>query len=166
MFFSTSLEVGGINRLIKLDESENAITYVCPYEDLYDEIHQAHLKVGHGGVKITEKELKKIFSNISHRQISLFISFCCFCSEKNTKYGSKRVVVKPLISTEFMNRGQLDLMDFQTMPDGPFKWIMDYQDHHNKLSWLCALASKFAAEVARNLIDFLKHLKHIMFYRI
>ena len=52
-----------------------------------------------------------------------------------------------------MNRGQLDLMDFQTMPDEPFKWIMHYQDHHNKVSWLCALASKCAAEVARNLIE-------------
>ncbi|CAF0896362.1 unnamed protein product [Brachionus calyciflorus] len=43
------IEVGGINCLIKLEESENAITYVCPYEDLYDEIHQTHLKGGHGG---------------------------------------------------------------------------------------------------------------------
>ncbi|CAF1019989.1 unnamed protein product [Brachionus calyciflorus] len=89
----------------------------------------------------------------NYKQIGLFISLCTFCNEKNTKSGSKRVVVKPIISTEFMNRGQLDLMDLQTMPDGPFKWIMHYQDHHNKVSWLCALASKCAAEVARNLIE-------------
>ena len=52
-----------------------------------------------------------------------------------------------------MNRGQLDLIDFQLMPDGLYKWIGHYQDHHNKLSFLFALTSKCAREVALRLID-------------
>ena len=43
---------------------------------------------------------------------------CIGCQKKGTKSGAKKVVVKPIISTEFMNRGQQDLMDFQTMHDG------------------------------------------------
>ena len=57
------------------------------------------------------------------------------------------------LSTEFMNRGQLDLMDFQTMPDGIYKWVFHYQDHHNKLSFLFPLTAKCAREVALRLVD-------------
>ena len=55
-------------------------------------------------------------------------------NENVKQAGSKKVVVKPVISTEFMNRGQLDLMDFQTMPDGIHKWVGHYQDHHILIS--------------------------------
>ena len=85
--------------------------------------------------------------------ISLYNQLCIGCQKKGTKSGVKKVVVKPIISTEFMNRGQLDLMDFQTMPDGIYKWAGHYQDHHNKLSFLFALTSKCAREVALRLID-------------
>ena len=85
--------------------------------------------------------------------ISIYNQFCFGCQKKSTKSGSKKIVVKPIISTEFMNRGQWDLIDFQSMPDGIYKWAGHYQDHHNKLSYLFALTSKFARAVALNLID-------------
>ena len=52
-----------------------------------------------------------------------------------------------------MNRGQLDLMDFQTMPDGIYKWVEHCQDHHNKFSFLFALTSYCAREVSLKLIE-------------
>ncbi|CAF0998998.1 unnamed protein product [Brachionus calyciflorus] len=52
-----------------------------------------------------------------------------------------------------MQRGQLDLIDYQSMPDGIYKWIMHYQDHHNKFSYLSPLTSKEANEVAIRLIE-------------
>ena len=52
-----------------------------------------------------------------------------------------------------MHQGQLDLMDYQSMPDGIWKWVMHYQDHHNKLSYLNPLSSKCAREVALRLVD-------------
>ena len=31
---------------------------------------------------------------------------------------------------------QVDLIDFQSMPDGDYKWLMHYQDHFCKISIL------------------------------
>ena len=73
--------------------------------------------------------------------ISIYNQFC-FGRRKKIKSGSKKVVVKPIILTEFMNRRQLDLIEFQSMPDGVYKWAGHYQDHQNKLTYIFALKSK------------------------
>jgi hypothetical protein len=44
------------------------------------------------------------------------------------------LVVKPLLSKDFNCRGQVDLVDMQSMPDGDFKFIMHYQDHLTNLT--------------------------------
>ncbi|CAF0967010.1 unnamed protein product [Brachionus calyciflorus] len=120
------MEKGRINRLIIVNQEDNQIKYVCAYENLFDEIDLHHKQVGHGGIDKT------------------FIELCYGCQQKNVKDGSKKVVVKPIVSDGFMHRGQFDLIDFQSMPDGLYKFIMHYQDHHNKLSHLCPLCSKEA----------------------
>ncbi|XP_045451043.1 KRAB-A domain-containing protein 2-like [Melitaea cinxia] len=51
------------------------------------------------------------------------------------------------------SRCQVDLIDFQTQPDGNFKFIMVYQDHLTKFVLLRALQCKRAAEVAYHLND-------------
>ncbi|XP_023212590.1 KRAB-A domain-containing protein 2-like, partial [Centruroides sculpturatus] len=51
------------------------------------------------------------------------------------------------------SRCQVDLIDFQTQPDGKFKFIMVYQDHLAKFILLRALESKRAEEVAYHLND-------------
>ncbi|XP_025192476.1 KRAB-A domain-containing protein 2-like [Melanaphis sacchari] len=53
----------------------------------------------------------------------------------------------------FNERGQVDLVDFQSVPDGKFKWILNYQDHSTKFLSLRSLESKRASEVANNLLS-------------
>ena len=74
-------------------------------------------------------------------------------SWKKEKIASKGLVVKPLLSKDFNSRGQVDLVDMQSMPDGDFKFIMHYQDHLTKFSVLWALTSKRALEVGFQLLD-------------
>ena len=47
----------------------------------------------------------------------------------------------------------MDLIDFQTSPDGEFKWLLVYQDHFTKFVTLRSLMSKSAIEVAADLLD-------------
>lgn len=147
------MEIGGLNKLIKFDEKENKILHVVAYEDMFDIIDEVHKRIGHGGIVKTFKVLSKDYVNVSNKFIRVYVELCVGCLKKNTKTGSKKVVVKPIVSNGFMNRGQVDLMDYQSMPDGVYKWILHYQDHHNKLSFLCALISKCAKEVALRLIE-------------
>ena len=43
---------------------------------------------------------------------------------------------------------QIDLVDFQSLPDGEYKWILNAQDHLTKFSHLRPLRAKSAKEVA------------------
>ena len=40
---------------------------------------------------------------------------------------------QPILTKGFGRRGQVDLIDFQSMPDGDFKFLLNYQDHGIKL---------------------------------
>lgn len=62
-------------------------------------------------------------------------------------------MVRPITSKDFNSRGQVDLVDMQTMPDGPYKHILNYQDHLTKFVVLRALEDKTAAGVAEQLTD-------------
>ena len=54
-------------------------------------------------------------------QVALFVQMCETCQLKNTPIAKKHVVVKPIISRRFNARAQVDLVDFQTNPDGEFR---------------------------------------------
>ncbi|XP_008187612.1 KRAB-A domain-containing protein 2-like [Acyrthosiphon pisum] len=66
---------------------------------------------------------------------------------------NRKLVIKPIISKNFNERGQVDLVDFQSLPDGKFKWILNYQDHRTKVLSLRPLESKRTSEVANNLLS-------------
>ena len=62
-------------------------------------------------------------------------------------------VVKPIISSKFNERAQMVLIDFQSLLDGEFKWIMVYQNHLTKFVVLRPLKAKVAVGVANELIS-------------
>ena len=47
----------------------------------------------------------------------------------------------------------MDLIDFQTLPDGDFKRLLVYQDHFYKFIQLRRLRAKSSVEVSKALID-------------
>lgn len=100
------------------------------YEDLYELLYDYHVnKTGHGGRCKMEKASSGKF-NVSRPAIEIFLSCCKSC---NVKKGScKKIVVKPILSSDFSERGQIDLIDFQSSPSGNYKWILNYQDHSTK----------------------------------
>ena len=52
-----------------------------------------------------------------------------------------------------MSRGQVDLIDMQSQPDGDFKFILNYQDHFSKFCVLRPLKFKTASAVAEILVE-------------
>ena len=58
-----------------------------------------------------------------------------------------------IVTKDFNDRGQVDLVDYQTFLDGEFKYIMHFQNHCSKFSILRALTSKKAHEVAKHLFQ-------------
>lgn len=98
------------------------------------------------------KELSNKYKNIARSIIELFLSLCEPC-QKNQKGIKKGVVVEPMVFNEFNSRCQVDLIDFQSHPDGKYRFIMVYQDHLTKFVILTPLEFKRAELVAYNIID-------------
>lgn len=71
-------------------------------------------------------------------------------AKKNT---TASLTVKPIRSSDYLSRNQIDLIDCQAYADGEYKFILNVQDHFTKVVHLRALKTKTAAEVAWNLLE-------------
>jgi hypothetical protein len=117
---------------------------------MYSIVLRAHLNTGHGGREKMLKEVNKKYANVTRDVLNLFKEMCEECQLKKRKIASKGLVFKPLLSKDFNSRGQVDLVDMQSMRDGD---ILHYQDHLTKFAVLRPLTSKLAAEVGFQLLD-------------
>ncbi|KRY57276.1 KRAB-A domain-containing protein 2 [Trichinella britovi] len=91
-------------------------------------------------------------ANVTQEACHLFLTFCEECHKKRARKLPKSPVVKLLVSTNLMSRAQVDLINFQTMPDGDFKYIMTYLNHFMEFCILSPLMLKQAEEVASKLL--------------
>lgn len=138
---------------ISIKLAGDPIQYYVAIEDMYPLIKTAYIGVGHGGIHKTNKELKRQFANISREAIRILGSNYEQCILKRKRSEISKLVVQPILSADFNYRGQVDSVDFQSVPDNEYKWIMHYQDHFTTFRDLRPLTSKRAAEVAYNLLD-------------
>lgn len=132
-------------------ENEN-ILYYTRENELYDVLKNTHSSIGHGGRDRMIKKLSIKYKNIATSVIELFLSLCEPCQQKQ-KGIKKGIVVKPMVFNEFNSRCQVDLIDFQSHPDGKYRFIVVYQDHLIKFVILKHLEFKRAELVAYNIID-------------
>lgn len=84
--------------------------------------------------------------------ISEFLKECQICHAKKSVQSSG-FVVRPIVEKGYLKRGQVDLIDMQSRPDGEFKWILVFQDHFSKRVSLRSLRKKSGLEVAEALIE-------------
>ncbi|XP_071132787.1 KRAB-A domain-containing protein 2-like [Mytilus edulis] len=146
------LQIAGLEKLIrKRKTEEDPILYFVSLEETFDVIKKSHSALNHAGRDKMQKKLNKKNANVTLSAINLYKSMCEECQLRR-KNPAKGVVVKPILSKEFNSRGQVDLIDMQSMPDGDFKFIMNYQDHLTKFGVIESLSSKRAAEVAYKLL--------------
>jgi hypothetical protein len=98
-------------------------------------IKLAHERSGHAAAFNTWKQLKQSYSNISMEMVSVFVKLCTICTTTKPNPG-KPASLKPILSKTFNHRAQVDLIDMQATPDGPFCFILHYQDHLTKFTIL------------------------------
>ena len=115
---------------------------------MYDILKRVHVSTGHGGRDKMLKVLSKKYANVTRDIVELFKSFCSECMKKRKRTAIKGVVVRPILTKDYGSRGQVDLVDMQSMPSGNFKWIMVFQDHltNSTLKTLAPSASDTAQD--------------------
>ncbi|XP_071054394.1 KRAB-A domain-containing protein 2-like [Onthophagus taurus] len=148
------LRIGDKEKIIAKRKNDDVVSirYYCDVTEVHGILEKVHKDTGHKRRLGMEKEIAKKYCNIPRSVIEEYLKLCAMCQLKR-KSKQKGLVVKPIISTGFNKRGQIDLIDMQTEPDGPYKFIMNYQDHLTKFVFLKPLKTKKAEEVAYNLMD-------------
>jgi hypothetical protein len=63
------------------------------------------------------------------------------------------VGVRPILTIGFGTRGQVDLIDFQSLPNGEFKYLLNYIDHGIKFLFSFLLKFKRASCITYVLLD-------------
>ena len=84
-----------------------------------------------------------------------FVALCPECQLQKSKKNIKNIVVKPIRSSDFSSRGQVDLIDMQASwsENSPYNFLLVYQDHLTKFVILCPIKNKTAVEVSSTLLD-------------
>ena len=148
----TVLKFHGLNMLVKnkilnnfTDSNGTKNLAGCPklayLENLFDILFEAHDFIGHGMGEKTFNEIKKKYSNISRHVCIMFVSICPLCAA-NKVVTTRKEPLKAILSDTFNDRGQIDVIDMQATPDGQYRWILHYQDHLTKFTYLRAIRKK------------------------
>lgn len=97
-------------------KSVPGLIYLIPVEEYYEKLLEAHLGTAHGGRDRMHYYCRDRWV-IAKSACQLFASMCSTCNRKRIA-PTKGVVIKPILSKGFNARGQVDLIDLQSCPDG------------------------------------------------
>jgi hypothetical protein len=127
--------------------------------DIFDVIQEAHCRQGHLKVEKTLANCTPEFYSPTYELCRLFINNCFICHEKHPNVQARKGAKKPILSSEFRDCFQVDLINMRTMRKryiyGQMQhWIMTMKDHLTSLVYLCALPRKKAVFVAAELEKF------------
>jgi hypothetical protein len=67
------------------------------------------------------------------------------CALDQNKQG--KAVVKPIETRCCMDKIKFDLMDFRSLANNEFTWILQIKDTFSQHVWLCALKDKSSEEI-------------------
>jgi len=137
---------------LKEKKSQNIVLHML---DLFDVIHQDHSSHLHLNVDKTSSNCWCFFSP-TYELCKLFIRFCYVCHEGTPVVEARKGAKKPILSSEFRDRFQADLIDMRQLRKldvyGKMqRWILTVVDHSTALVYLVALPNKTAEFVAAEL---------------
>ena len=124
--------------------------------DMFDAIKQAHGHAGHLKGERTLQQMRPHYYSCTMELCNLWVSDCPVCHTKNDPKPKRKGASKPIISSEFRDRTQVDLIDMRTVRKRDVygnmqRWIMTVKDHSTGLIYLVALPRKMAKYVAAEL---------------
>ena len=144
-------------------KGEKPARRVLSTDDLFDTLERLHkFEADHTGRTRLYKRASQEFYGVTEKICGIFVKTCSVCYLKKSKKSLKSVVVKPIVSSNFHCRGQVDLIDMSDMnlqanlsSDGvtPYKYLLVYSDHFTKKINLSPLKRKCAEEVADVLLN-------------
>ena len=102
----------GRNFLYLTGKNNGIAKRVLSIEELFDTLHSLHrLEGNHTGRTKLYKHASLKHHGVTEKSCGLFVKTCQVCQEKKANKSLKSIVVKPITSTDFLSRAQIDLID-------------------------------------------------------
>lgn len=124
-------------------------TVVCK-EDFFDTISSYHSSVSHAGSQKTFSAMEEEIHGIPRYLVEEYIKLCqpcCLRRSRRKKAGNLQAIV----SNEFLERVQIDLVDMQSFEHAEYRYILHVKDHFTKFCWLRSISQKRGDVVAEEL---------------
>jgi hypothetical protein len=139
--------VAAVEETVDMD----TVKRIIYFEAAYTEIKRAHGQ-DHTKGRTLYACLGEQFENIRQELCKMFTDMCPICITQ-MKCNPLVAGIKPIITHGFGTRGQVDLIDFQSMPDGDFCFLLNYIDHGVKFLFSIPLTCKRASCIAIALLE-------------
>ncbi len=104
-----------MKRLVRIESGKEVSErqMVVPIRNLFDVIHESHWSIGHLGEERTYADASKKFYNVTQALVKIFIESCFHCHQKQPSIKPLKGAKKPIVSSEFHDRFQVDLIDMR-----------------------------------------------------
>ena len=139
-------------------ESAGPHRLVVPILQIFDVLNEAH-NVGHLGTERTYTNVSEKYYSVTQGMVSIFVAGCYHCGQKQPAIKAAKGAKKPIVSHEFRDRFQIDLIDMRKKKIkniyGVYqRWIMTLKDHATGITYIRSLPFKKAEYVAHE-VDFI-----------
>ncbi|XP_057295049.1 KRAB-A domain-containing protein 2-like isoform X1 [Hydractinia symbiolongicarpus] len=122
---------------------------VATDRQMFHIINRVHRQeVGHQGVHKTFEKIARTYDNVTRDAVGAYIKLCTTCCLKSSQI--KKAPLKPIITTGFLQRVQIDLIAMLSKPDADYNYIGHVVDHFSKFRILFPMKGKSANEFASN----------------
>jgi hypothetical protein len=134
-----------------IDADIKSVVKLTYFEAAYLNINKCHLP-NHTKGRTLYALVCQSYSNIGQNITKLYTETCPICIGREV--GNKPPVgVRPILTIGFGTRGQVDIIDFQSLPNGEFKYLLNYIDHGIKFLFSIPLKFKRALCIAYALLE-------------
>ena len=129
-------------------DSLKRVTYI---ERVFADLVTAH-GPDHNKGRTLYASISELVCNCPRPVCKLFTDTCPRCIERQQR-NRPTAGLRPIITRGFNVRGQVDLIDFQSMPDGNFRFLLNYIDHGIKFLFSVPIIAKRASCIALALFE-------------
>ena len=120
---------------------------------VFEDLLKIHVAGGHCKSKTLWARVQAKHGGSIPQEVALaFVKSCPTCAIQSTRKPSS-AGHKPILTRGFGTKGQIDLIDMQSCPDGKSVFLLNYQDSGTKLMDARDLSTKRSVAIAFALLD-------------
>jgi hypothetical protein len=129
----------------------NFVKRITYFEHAFSNIRRAHREDHTKGRTLYGRVCDRI-DNIGRNICKMFTDLCPICIHCQL-HNRPIAGLRPIVTHGFGTQGQDDLIDFQSMPDGSFHFLLNYIDHGVKFLFSIPIVHKTASSIAIALLQ-------------